>query len=145
VSIVPATRTFVEAESDKVHITANTEEERWQLAKPGEIDLYRKAKDEAQALGLSEDETTQYLQPHIRRWQQFLATRPAHSTDVVSMSPSSPSSGSAASSQTGGAQVQVQSHTLPTDGTLSAGRFNMNWFRRKARGKKSDAAVAVQV
>jgi hypothetical protein len=140
VSIDLALSGFKRPVSDMLPSTANATDERWQMAKPGEIDLYRNAREEAQALGLSDDETTQYLQPHIRRWQRFLATRPAHSTDVVSISPSTPSSGSAASSQTGGAQVQVQSHALPTDGTLSAGRFSMNWFRRKARGK-SDAAV----
>ena len=97
-----------------------------QLEKSGETELFRKARKEAQALGLSEDDTAQYLQPHIARWQP---TRPAHSTGLMSISPSSPSSGSAASSQAGGAHVQVQSHTLPTGGTLSAGRFSMNGFK----------------
>lgn len=117
-------------------ITADTDEQRWLAAKAGEIDLYRKAKEAAQDLGLSEDEMTQYLQPHLDRWQQFVATRPSHSTGVAN----TPSSGSAASSQAGGANLQVQSHSLPTNGT---GRFSMEWFRRKARGNSS-VAVAVR-
>ena len=125
-------------------ITANTEEERWQLAKSGEIDLYRNAKAEARKLGLSEDETIQYLEPHVLRWQQFLATRPGYGTDVASTLPPSPSSGSAASSQTGFAQLQVQSHAQPDDGSNPSGRFSASWFRNKARGKTSGVARIVQ-
>lgn len=125
--------------SDISPVTAHAADKRWQMAKAGEMDLYRNAREEAQALGLSEDDTVQYLRPHVARWQRFLATRPAHSIGSMSISPSSPSSGFAASSQAGGAQVQIQSHTLPTGGTLSAGRFSMDWFGRKARGNSSVA------
>ena len=121
-------------------ITANTAEERWQLAKACEIDLYRKAREEAQDLGLSDDETKQYLQPHVARWQQFLATRPVHGMDVVNTTLPPSSSGSAASSQAGGVHLQIQPNILPADGSNEMSRFGIGWFRRKARGKSAVAA-----
>jgi hypothetical protein len=80
---------------DRILIAANAAEERWQLEKTSEISLYRKAKEEARNRGLSDDERTIHLQPHVARWQQFLATRPG----VLNNSSSAPSSGFTASSR----------------------------------------------
>lgn len=118
---------------------ANAAEERWQLAKAGEIDLYRKAKKEAQDLRLSGDETKQYLQPHVARWKHFLETRPDHGLDVVNTILPPSSSVSTASSQAGGVHLQVQPNVHATDGSIEMGKFSMGWFRRKARGKSSVA------
>ena len=112
------------------------------MAKAGELGLYRKAREEAHDLGLSDDEAARYLEPHVARWQQFLLTRPTHGTNVASMSPSSPSSGYSVSpsSQAGGIHLQVRPNGLPADGSIEMGRFGMGWFRRKARGKSSVAS-----
>ena len=120
-------------------IAANAAEERWQLAKACEIALYRKARKEAQELGLSDDETRQHLQPHVARWQQFLATRPDHGLDIVNTTPPPSTSGSAASSQTGGVHLQVRPNVHATNGSIEMGKFSMGWFRRKARRKSSVA------
>jgi hypothetical protein len=141
VSIAAASHLFENSMSNS--ITADTDEQRWLSAKAGEIDLYRKAKQAARDLGLSGDDMTQYLQPHLDRWQQFVATRPGHGTGAANVSPPSPSSGSAASSQVGGVHLHVLSGVHPADGSVRMGRFSMGWFRRKARGK-SAADVAVR-
>jgi hypothetical protein len=124
-------------------ITANTAEERWQLAKACEIDLYRKAREEAHDLGLSDEETAQQLQPHVARLQHFLATRLGHGTIVLNTPLPSSSPGSAASSQVGAAHLQAQPNVHTADPSRPIGRFSMAWFRRKARGK-SDAAAPVR-
>jgi len=126
-------------EGAEVEFYSNAAEERWQLAKAGEIDLYRKAKKEAQDLRLSGDETKQYLQPHVARWKHFLETRPDHGLDVVNTILPPSSSVSTASSQAGGVHLQVQPNVHATDGSIEMGKFSMGWFRRKARGKSSVA------
>jgi hypothetical protein len=128
--------------SETRYLTApDTDEQRWLSAKAGELELYQRAKEEAQGLALSDEDTTRYLQPHVDRYQQFMAMRPDHGSGAVSTSPASPSSGSATSSQSGGGQHQVQPHVQPTNGSSSMGRFSRRRFRRKTREKPSVAVA----
>jgi len=122
-------------ESMSDNVTANAAEQRWQLAKAYEVELYRKAREEAQDLGLPDDEKVRYLQPHVDRWRRFMATKPDHCTHIVSMTPPYMGSGSAASSQAGEAQFQVHSHVQPIDQSIPLERFSVGWFRRKVRGR----------
>jgi hypothetical protein len=110
------------------------------VARAEEIDLYRKAREDAQDLGLSDDEKERYLQPHVARWHRFLATRPGNGTDAMSMSPSSQSSGSNGSPQAGRIHLQTQPNVDPAAESTETGRFGMGWLRRKARGKSHVAA-----
>ena len=102
--------------TDGTRITADAAEKRWQSAKTKELVLYRTARYEAWVMGLSCDETARYLQPHLARYQQFMASWPDPDLDAVytilsipNMAPPSPDSGSVATSQIGGVQPQNQS------------------------------------
>lgn len=68
-SIAAIPRTFGILSLTACCITAHTKEEHLLLA----VELYREAKEHAKAQGLSDDETTRFLEPHVDRWQHCVS------------------------------------------------------------------------
>jgi hypothetical protein len=108
VSFAAISRTFGKSDSNNMCCTA----ELWRSAKAEEIELYRKAKEDAKGLGLSDEDAARYLQPHVARWQHFLATQ------------------------------QVQPNVQTTDVSVSVSRFKMGWFKLKAQGKSAGSRLS---
>lgn len=107
-------------------------EEQWQVKKCEELKVYTIAKKESEML--PEAQRSQFMEPHIARWQKFLGTHPSH------MSPtSSGSSAASSSSNTGlatpppaGAVQNMASAKIATQ-VKPASKFRLKWLKHSAR------------
>jgi hypothetical protein len=104
------------------------QEEQWQTKKCEELKVYRVAKAESELL--PEAQRSQFMEPHIARWQKFLETHPSHASST------SDASSTASSSSTTGASLPSPAGTVQTTASAtlanlpkSTSKFRVGWLK----------------